>query len=238
MYTRPNASFTRLAFFVWIGAASMPTCGTGPGVRQTETGDPRPAGRPSAARKRLIGWPEEGAQGTPANLIAKWDHVETLPFDGHVIFLPHLQFHNLMTPGSVLTYQQAYVDSRLAELSLKFKRVKHNYLMAWCNRAEFFDDALWPTIVQNFAHLAKAARITGISGIVFDNEQYIQPVWDYPLAVNHAATHTIDQYRAQVRLRGKQVMAAMIAEFPNIEVLTSHGPFWSEPKYDLTPNPV
>lgn len=191
-------------------------------------------------QKHCLLWPEEGATGTPAYLIDRWSFIETLPFDGVVIFPPNYLYHTVMQPGQTVSYQQVYTDSRLGELSAKFNKVKHNYLMAWCRKAEFFDDATWTTIVQNFANYAKAAKDAGIAGIVFDNEQYIENPWKYPDAVDYSSTKTLAQYQAQVRLRGKQVMAAMIAQFPNIEVITAHGPHWSEPKFNelLLPNPT
>jgi hypothetical protein len=62
----------------------------------------------------------------------------------------------------------------------------------------------------------------------------------YPDAVDYSATKTLAQYQTQVRLRGKQVMAAMIAQFPNIEIFVPHGPYWSEPKFNqqFLPNPT
>ncbi len=192
------------------------------------------------AQKHCISWQMDALKGTPAYLIDHWDYIETLPFDGVVIFPANYRYQAIMQPGQTITYNEIYTTWRLGELSAKFNKVKHNYLISWCRKAEFFDDAIWPTIVQNFANLAKAAKDAGIAGIIFDNEQYIENPWNYPSSVDHSGTYSLEQYRTQVRLRGKQVMAAMIAEFPNIELMTSHGPYWSEPTFNqqFLPNPV
>jgi len=92
----------------------------------------------------------------------------------------------------------------------------------------------WTTVVQNFACLARAAREAGLKGVYFDNENYVAKWADYPKGVAYPRK-SLEEYQTQARLRGKQVMQAMAAVFPDITVLTLHGPYVSEPK---APSPL
>lgn len=179
-------------------------------------------------QKHLINWPQSAVIGAPPNLLARWDYIETLPFDGVVIFTP--DFREVMTPGKTVTYQKVFSDSKLAELAKRFKRVKNNFLMVWAAPAplDAFDN--WDGIIANFAVYAKAAKNAECLGVVFDNEQYRGGIWNYPQNVLHADSHSIEQYRVQMRLRGKQIMTAMISEFPDVQFMSAHGPYWSEPQ--------
>ena len=51
---------------------------------------------------------------------------------------------------------------------------------------------------------------------------------NYPEDVAYSSTYSLKEYRDQARLRGKQMMLAMTSEFPDIEVITAHGPYLSE----------
>jgi hypothetical protein len=91
---------------------------------------------------------------------------------------------------------------------------------------DFFDD--WTPVIQNFANLASALHDAGLRGICFDNEQYASPWGDYPAGAHYSGSKSLADYQAQARLRGSQVMQAMVARFPDIAVLTLHGPYISE----------
>ncbi len=186
--------------------------------------------------KHMINWPQSHISGAPANLIDNWDYIETLPFDGVVIFIP--TFRNVMS-DSILTYQSVYHDSKLSQLAEKFDKVHNNFLMAWSAAPplDAFDN--WDQIFANFAVYAKAAHDAGCSGIVFDDEQYYRDyskpdgkggIWEYPLDVKYSSIYTAAEYRVQMRLRGRQMMEAMIAQFPDIQIIVTHGPYWSEPQ--------
>jgi hypothetical protein len=111
--------------------------------------------------------------------------------------------------------------------NLSFTNLLENFAYVIGNSPpDFFDD--WSVPVQNFANLAHALKDAGIKGIFFDNEQYFSPWAAYPLGVSYPLTSLAD-YQTQARLRGRQVMEAMVAQYPDIVVLTLHGPYISEP---------
>jgi hypothetical protein len=112
--------------------------------------------------------------------------------------------------------------------STTFTQIRENFAyVTGVSPPDFFDS--WSVPIQNFANLARALKEAGLKGICFDNEQYFEQWASYPDGVAYPA-YTKAQYQTQARLRGKQVMEAMVAEFPDIVVITLHGPYISEPE--------
>lgn len=163
------------------------------------------------------------------------DFLDTTPFDG-------LFIHLGAPSAAVMTNTPlalATVQSALSPLTAKKpKKVTQNFALVFSSSpADFFDD--WTTPVQNFANMARAAKDAGLIGVAFDNEAYEKPsLWGrYPTNCKYAATKTLVEYQTQARLRGKQIMAAMVEQFPAIVVITFHGPYISEPKAPSPPLP-
>src|SRR5262249_30786915 len=128
-----------------------------------------------------------------------------------------------------LTYDQVY-GHWLAPLQGKFKHFTQNFVEVMIdNPGDVFDDAAWRTTIENWRLMARAAREAGFVGIFFDNEEYTGHWLNYPADYPNP-THTLDEYRTQTRLRGTQIMQAIVAEFPNAVLLVYHGPYVSEPK--------
>jgi hypothetical protein len=109
-----------------------------------------------------------------------------------------------------------------------FRNLTENFAAVIGGRPpDFMED--WSAVISNFARLAKAARAAGLKGIYFDNETYYAPWSDYPRGVRHAEK-SLKDYQDQARSRGRQVMEAMTAQFPEITVILLHGPYLSEPR--------
>ncbi len=168
---------------------------------------------------------------TPSFVSANLAFLESQPFDGLVVYLRDPGMTSNVTQKTMtnapVTYENAlWVMSPLATLA--FTNLKQNLgLIQGSSPPDFFDD--WSVPIQNFANVARAAKDSGLKGICFDNEQYAAPWGDYGGQTKYAATKSLADYEAQARLRGKQVMEAMVAQFPDIVVLTLHGPYVSEP---------
>jgi hypothetical protein len=159
----------------------------------------------------------------------------TLPFDG--VGITGTSGWSIMDPGTSISY--GTFMSELAPIrGLTFTRLKHNLLAVYVNRpADFFND--WSATIQNFSNLAAALRDSGVEGILFDNEPYKIDPWNYPSypsldaqynipnSCDYASTKTLAQYCAQASLRGQQIMQAMVAQFPQIQVMFLHGPYES-----------
>jgi hypothetical protein len=167
---------------------------------------------------------------TPSFVSANLAFLESQPFDGLVLYLrdPGLTFN--VTTKTMTTTPVSY-DTALWVMSpvknLGFTHLTQNLgLIQGSTPPDFFDD--WSVTIQNFANVAKAAKDSGLKGLCFDNEQYSAPWGNYGSSTKYAASKSLAEYQAQARLRGKQVMEAMVAQFPDIAVITLHGPYISE----------
>src|SRR5262245_2229113 len=169
---------------------------------------------------------------TPAYIAENFGFLEGLPFDGLVVYVRNtsLTINASQCVMSKVAISYGHISSALAPIKdLPFSRLRDNFAYVVGNSPpDFFDD--WTIPIQNFANLARALKEAGLKGIFFDNEQYSYfGHWaEYPGSVAYPAK-TLEDYEAQARLRGKQVMEAMVAEFPEIVVLSLHGPYVSEP---------
>ncbi len=83
----------------------------------------------------------------------------------------------------------------------------------------FDSDTVWAKILNNVGIFCKAIREVGLKGILLDNEDYANPGWDKYEYGKYTGTYSLEQYQDQMTLRGQQVMATMVSEFPDIEVL-------------------
>jgi hypothetical protein len=165
----------------------------------------------------------------PRDVARNIDYIESLPFDGITVVID--ASHSLMQ-GRAISYSEMY--NSLAPLTGVFKRMRHNFILAYIDYpGDFFNDGAWATTAQNFANLAKAARAVGLKGIFFDNEAYNKKWTNFPENFSGIAASLLPQYQQKVHARGKQIMQAMIREFPEIEFLVFHGPYLSEPKTPL-----
>lgn len=152
--------------------------------------------------------------------------VEELPVDG--ITVSSYEGWNLMSPGVRYSYDDLL--QTFGKLEGKFSKVAENYALILIDYpGDLFDDGAWRTVIENWRDLAAALRDTGFKGIFFDNEEYQTPWFNYPEDVGNSHGD-LAVYQAQARLRGKQLMEAASAVFPDIKVLTFHGPYLSEPK--------
>lgn len=96
---------------------------------------------------------------------------------------------------------------------------------------DFFNDTQWEAVAHNAGVIAAETRDAGMAGIFFDTEPYAAASnWDWNSAETGAnklnqkysgrpgAGKTYEEYRVQARQRGRQVMAAIAAEFPNASI--------------------
>jgi hypothetical protein len=160
------------------------------------------------------------------NIVKNIDYIESLPFDGMVVDVP---VSWQVMEGKPLNYDDIY-GPWLAPLEGKFKKFTHNFLRAQINNpGDVFDDTKWNITIENWRLLARATRQAGFVGIFFDNEEYFKPWLDFPEDYTNP-TRSVTEYQAQAQLRGRQIMQAVTAEFPDVDVLFLHGPYISEPK--------
>jgi hypothetical protein len=162
--------------------------------------------------------------------------LDSLPFDGIVTYVRSADL-SVNVSASVLgtaRLKPEDVASCLAPLkNIGFSNLTENFAAVLGGRPpDFMGD--WSAPVANFALLAKAAKEAGLRGIYFDNETYSAPWGDYPSGVLHPDIE-LEPYQDKARLRGFEVMQAMVKEFPDIVVIVLHGPYISEPR---APSPL
>lgn len=176
--------------------------------------------------------------------------MEKHPFDGIVIGLSESREPQLNGPTLGLkawgkqkfdakAYQHAIDDLK----GTKFQTFADNFLQveAMPGDVDFFSSD-WEAVIHNFRILARAAKEGGCVGLEFDPEEYSdEHVWSPALwSEAKRGGRTEEQYIAQARARGEQLMRAINEEFPGIRILCLFGPSLSanyqkigEPNYRL-----
>jgi hypothetical protein len=98
---------------------------------------------------------------------------------------------------------------------------RENYLLLLSNPGDvdWFDDAGWASVVEHWRLLGRLAKRGGLRGILFDPEPYSPPHSQFLYrAQPQREAHTFAEYRAQARKRGREVMQAVRAEFPDATI--------------------
>lgn len=122
----------------------------------------------------------------------------------------------------------AFADDALQEAlddlrRTPFGRFRENFLRfnVCPGTVDWFDD--FSPVLQNARLAARlVARAPGVAGILFDIEQYNGPLFHYP-SRKHAESRTWEEYAAQVRLRGRELMEAFQSECPGITIFLTFG---------------
>ena len=184
----------------------------------------------------LHDWFGRSPIATPSFIREHREFLDSQPFDGLAVYLrkPDLTLNVSATTlsGKPVSYEEA-VEVLAPLKGIAFRNLTENFAAVVGGRPpDFMED--WAIPIANFAHLARASRAAGLKGIYIDNESYQTPWSDYPRGVLQP-TRSLQEYQDQARLRGRQVMEAMVSEFPDIIVLLLHGPYVSEPE---APSPL
>lgn len=215
-------------FEVWrqVYTQSQPTPDPTPGSPTIA-----PTQQPTA-NKRLIlhNWPG-GAAMSPQYVRdnAAWFETKRDFLDGVAVIFPG----SAQVMKNNVTSYDAYLNALSPVKNLPTTNIKYNFALVFNNRpADVFDD--WTGAIQNWKNLARAARDTGLTGIMFDNEEYFEYWGNWPEQSTYK-DKTLKQYQDQTRLRGRQVMEAVASEFPTVDFIVLHGPYISEPS---SPDPT
>ena len=157
-------------------------------------------------------------------------HLATLPFDGIVVTA--LPTWNLMDPE--WTWTAAELDDQFQNVGTRIQaaapQLRQNLFgVVIEDPGDVFDDAAWAQAVGNWRAAAEAAQDAGFAGFYFDVEEYGDPWLDFPEDYDQPVAG-LAAYRAQTRLRGRQVMEAISGEWPDAVVLFTFGPWLSEPE--------
>jgi hypothetical protein len=188
-------------------------------------------------KKALIefGWDEPDT----AFLRARIDQLERTPFDGCVF---HVNAKRADGKVASLTWEgwgkRAFSESDVAAArddlrAIRPTRFTRNFLRFNTTPADvdWFDD--FAPIVANARLAAMLARDGRSYGILFDTEAYQGPLFDYH-AQRDAKAKSFEAYADQARRRGREVMEAFQAGYPDVVILLTfaHSYPWSHMKRD------
>ena len=166
--------------------------------------------------------PSLGALDRTDSILENLDHIESLPLDGIVVNVPAAWF---MMKDRSLDYEE-YFAKWLRPLEGKLQNLDQNFLLAQIDRpGDPFDD--WGNTLDNWRKMARAAKEFGYKGIFFDNEEYEGRILNYPNDLSYTDRYSLDQYRNQMRSRGRQIMKVITDEFPDIVLFNNRGPYKS-----------
>jgi hypothetical protein len=85
---------------------------------------------------------------------------------------------------------------------------------------DWFDD--FGPVLGNLRLAAEVAHSGGCRGLMFDDETYDRPIFDYRRQ-KYAATRSWDEYAAQARRRGREAMESLQQGFPDARVMLTFG---------------
>lgn len=186
---------------------------------------------PSLENKKIIewGWDEPDPKFMRENI----KQMEKMPFDG-------LVFHVISAQGIKLAwevwghqrfeiedFQQAITDLQ----STKFHRFTDLFLRVNVEPGDvdWFDDAAWAVVLNNFGVAAQIAKVGGIKGLMFDTEQYKSSLFSYSQISNRNGK-SFGEYQSKVRQRGREWIQEINYWFPNITILLTYGYKIAQPR--------
>jgi hypothetical protein len=174
---------------------------------------------PSAKKLIEFGWDEPSTAFMRQHIA----EMEKTPFDGCVFHADatdaHGKNHSFQWEcWSKRSFTEAELRPALEDLkATKFHRFTSNFLRFDTAPADldWFDD--YSAIVNNAKVAATIAREGKCKGILFDTEQYNHPLFNYSKQ-RDARTRSWEQYAAQARRRGGEVMEAFQEGDPGITI--------------------
>lgn len=182
---------------------------------------------------------DQAGAGSPKLIATGWDHptpaqfrrhlaaFERWPFQGAVISATRTGSDGKEVGSSYAfsrePWDEAAFAASIADLqAAKRSKERDDFLLINANPGDvdWFDDAGWTQVVHHWRLLARVARQGGLKGLLYDAEPYAPPhaQFDYARQANRDR-HTFAEYAAKARDRGREVMRAVAAEYPDITIL-------------------
>ncbi|NOZ22920.1 MAG: hypothetical protein GXP25_17725 [Planctomycetes bacterium] len=172
--------------------------------------------------KKLIatGWDKPDT----VRLLQNLEEMEKRPFDGVVIIcMGEIDAKKRCSMRGAFKNEawkrewfQPCVDRMKA---CKFKRFTDNFVTVGANpgNVDWFDDDGWKQIVEHWRIAAWVAKQGGFKGILFDPEPYHKPYAQFRYSAQAGKDkHTFNEYYTKARERGRQVMEAIVSEYPDM----------------------
>ena len=180
----------------------------------------------ASAQKKLIefGWDEPDTEFMKKHVV----EMEQTPFDGCVFHAYRVDAQGKRQPflwdnWSTRAFSAPELQQSLEELkSTPFHRFTSNFLRFNTAPADldWFDD--YSAVINNAKLAAGFARQGKCRGILFDTEQYNHRLFEYAKQ-RDAKIKSWDQYAAQARQRGREVMKAFQEGSPGLTIFLTFG---------------
>ena len=174
--------------------------------------------------KKIIQW----GWGTPDPKFMRdnIEQMEQMPFDGLIFHIFNAQGKNLSWElwghqrFEIEGFQQALTDLQ----STKFHRFTELFLRVNVTPGDvdWFDDAAWAVVLNNFGVAAQIAKMGGIKGFMFDTEHYKSLLFSYSQA-STKNVKSFDEYQVKARQRGREWIQEINRWFPDITLLLTYG---------------
>jgi hypothetical protein len=190
---------------------------------------------PESKGKKLIyhGW------GSPDTLYIRehWSQMEKMPFDGVSIVVPvdHRAWQKgKRHTGNQLAWQimgkrafrvEDFRDAIADLKTAKWRTFTDNFLPVILSAEQstiglnWFDDARWRIVANNFEVLARIGAETGVKGLIFDPEHYKYELFRYS-AQRRQLDKPVDEYKKIARQRGREVARAITGSLPHVAILS------------------
>jgi len=171
-----------------------------------------------------------GPEPNPTFVRNNLAYLESLPIDGMTVYLRDPHWITNVTGDVFAPTPMSYssIASVLAPIAgLNSRTLNNNFGLMFAGPGiDAFDEASWAVRVQNMGNFAAALKNAGLKGMFFDNENYLD--WAHYGGRGCSAVHTLKECQDQMRLRGQQVMSAMVSSFPEITLLCMNGSWVSD----------
>jgi hypothetical protein len=180
-----------------------------------------------APRRKILvefGWDEPDTAFLKAHLA----EMERTPFDGCVFHVNTLATDGKRESFTWLgwgrrTFSEAELKDSIADLqTLAPTRFTQNFLRfnTTPGDLDWFDD--YSAVVANARLAGRLAKEGKCRGVLLDIEQYERPLFQYR-KLRDAPTKPWEEYAAQARRRGREVMSAFQQAYPGLTVLLTFG---------------
>ena len=166
------------------------------------------------------------------NFASRAAYINSLPFSGFTM-VGNSYTNRVMEPNTpLLSY--SYIWNEVKDVKGLYP-AKSNFLVVHMHfPGDFWDDSVWNNVIANFKTLAKVAKNLGFRGIIYDDEPYDLEShkmnnykhgneWFDDNAYKNP-NYTFAEHSAKITARFKQIMEAMVSEYPAIDVLYYHSP--------------
>lgn len=149
------------------------------------------------------------------------------PFDGTVIRPTRRLSDGRVVSASYAFSRERWQEDEFADMIADLQAAQpgsctENFLLMNFNPGDvdWFDDAGWKEILAHCRLLARVAKRSGLRGLAFDPEPYSPPATPFNYSRQSERDHkSFANYETKVRQRGREVMQAMSAEFPDMVIL-------------------